>query len=256
MLKKLILTFFIAAFMNACHKKHDSDPVVFIPATCNIASSNTFGSTYNAYYDDHNNLTSWQGFPFTYRLEYDRNNRLIKASDDSLGILVPHYTSYHYDLNGHLDRDTIYKLTGTAGAPDTYVADSINTFTYAGNNIIRKDNIKIGGIHLYSLYSYNAAGDMLQHVDFDNSGIVTDTTIFVYDTQKSNNKALFFKDPVLASQKHNIVYSFTSLNGVQNDAKSYNARYSYTANGYVFTENIFYYDATESPVKYYSYSCK
>jgi hypothetical protein len=257
MLKKLILTFFIAIVMNACHKK-DNDPVVFAPHVCYMTSSGTFGENYFATYDHNNNMIVWQGIPFTYRIQYDWNNRVTRVLDDSLGKgFVPHYTSYYYDLAGHLKSDTIFKITGNEIMPPyTYKADSINTFTYSGENITRQDHIKIGGRHLYSEYAYNTAGDIIQQVDHDNSGAVVDTTIFVYDNKKSNKKPLFFRDPVLASQKHNIVYAYTSFNNIGNDAKSYFVRYKYTPNGYVFTENVYYYNATENPVKYYFYNCK
>jgi hypothetical protein len=261
MIKNILFALSITLIMTACPGKKTADPTPSSSSStsvCYMTSSTTNGTKdYDLTYDNNNRLNSMIGYTpagnATFTFQYDANNRVIKASGSSSGI-IGDYTTYHYDVNGRIDRDTLYKLTNLVGP--VYTADSINTFTYTGNNITREDNIKIGGVHLYSTYAYNSTGDITQEIDYDNTGAILQTLVFTLDNKNSNITPLFFIDPVAASQKHNgASITVTSPTSGVDNSQSYTATFTYNATGYPLTETDNYLDGTVDNITY-TYTCK
>jgi hypothetical protein len=252
MVKNILFSILILFCLSNC-KKHnaniDNPPMPSL--VCKITGYTQNGiKQYDVKYDNTHKVDTVINYvtnpALTCMLQYNVNGRLVKTNINSSGILGA-YISYGYDVNGFRTSDTLYKFNFSTF---TYPADSVITYSYTVQDITRRDNIKVGGAHLYTLFTYNLG--ILNTEKAYNGTTLLYTKTYSYDLNSTmDNSAVFFIDPVTSSQTHRIL-SVTTTGGTTtfNQANSYNA--VYTQNGNTLTETDTYQNTLVNTITYAS----
>jgi hypothetical protein len=251
MFKKILFALPLVVLITACKKKVDPVPATPLTGICYPISLSTNGSSFlNIIYDSNNRLDSLviPKSNTSSKIKYNSNGRLIKNIGYS-GSTDTSYYSYHYDVNGRNDKDTLFLNTGS------FVADSAISYTYnIAGQITRTDGKGvISGNTGYILYTYDTDGNMILEQDY-NGTILFQTISNTYDTKSWPFSV--YPEIVASTQKHNILSKVVKDNtGTVDIYQSYTATYTYNNNNYPLTET-YNYQGGFSYTTTYNYTCK